>query len=152
MIRLRYGRNDDSVIYKLVQEQLVPLSRTVAPHDPSVRKSVQERLRRGRTWIAATKKRSGAFGFINVWLHNRMLYIDMLAVDPSRRRQGWGSKLLEQAERYARDAGIRQAYLYVDSINLGGIRFYQRHHYAVAEYVPSLSCYRLVKNLLPEKR
>lgn len=147
MIRLRYGRNDDPVIYKLVREQLVPLSRTVAPQDPTVRKSVRERLRRGRTWIAATRRRSGAFGFINVWLHNGMLYIDMLAVDPSRRGQGWGSKLLEHAERYAREAGISQAYLYVDSINDSGIRFYQRHQYAIAEYVPAVSCYRLVKTL-----
>jgi GNAT superfamily N-acetyltransferase len=59
------------------------------------------------------------------WLHVKFLW-----VDEDCRRQGWGSGLLEAAERYARDRGCTDVHL--DSFTFqAGPRFYEPRGYQV---------------------
>ena len=64
------------------------------------------------------------------WLH-----IDFLWVDEECRRQGWGARLLEAAERRARERGCTHAHLDTFSFQAGP-RFYERFGYQVFGILP----------------
>jgi GNAT superfamily N-acetyltransferase len=57
------------------------------------------------------------------------LYVEMLFVPERLRRQGMAGKLLQRAEREARDRGCIGAY--IDTINPDACRAYQRQGYDV---------------------
>lgn len=59
----------------------------------------------------------------------RWLFVEMLWVDESLRGQGWGSRLLAQAEALARERNCIGAYL--DTYSFQAPAFYLRHGYAV---------------------
>jgi GNAT superfamily N-acetyltransferase len=58
------------------------------------------------------------------WLH-----IDILWLDDSLRRQGYGSKLLALAEDEGRRRGCKNAHL--DTMSFQALGFYQKHGYTV---------------------
>lgn len=57
-------------------------------------------------------------------------YIHVLAVHPNHGRRGIGSRLLAEAEEYARHAGVRALRLYVWEGNSPAIRAYEKAGYA----------------------
>ena len=57
------------------------------------------------------------------------LYVDTLWVEEALRGQGWGSKLLRQAEAEARQAGCTRALL--DTFDFQARPFYERQGYSV---------------------
>ena len=70
--------------------------------------------------------RGGVLGDIWAqWLHVKFLW-----VDEDCRRAGWGSQLLEAAERYARERGCTDAHLDTFSFQAGP-RFYEPRGYRV---------------------
>lgn len=57
-------------------------------------------------------------------------YVNVLAVVPTHRDRGLGSKLLELAERTAVEAGHKEMSIIVSDANTGARRLYQRKGYA----------------------
>ncbi|MEA2696949.1 MAG: hypothetical protein QOI66_1220 [Myxococcales bacterium] len=53
-------------------------------------------------------------------------WVNYLAVDPSRRRQGWARALMVEAERRLRDLGCAKINLQIRRDNLEAIAFYER--------------------------
>jgi GNAT superfamily N-acetyltransferase len=78
------------------------------------------------------------------WLH-----VEELWVDDSLRGQGWGTKLLAQAEAEARHAGCTRALL--DTFEFQALPFYERRGYAVFgvldDFPPGYRRYYLKKDL-----
>jgi len=64
------------------------------------------------------------------WLH-----VDFLWVDEDCRHQGWGARLLEQAEARARERGCTHAYLDTFSFQAGP-RYYERFGYQIFGTLP----------------
>jgi ribosomal protein S18 acetylase RimI-like enzyme len=63
--------------------------------------------------------------------HNSILYLTEVAVNPSFRRQGIGSKLLQAIDELATRRGIETLYLHVDVKNVGALRLYEKAGYRV---------------------
>jgi GNAT superfamily N-acetyltransferase len=92
--------------------------------------------------------RGGVLGDIWAgWLHIKFLW-----VDEDCRRAGWGSRLLEAAERYARERGCTDAHLDTFSFQAGP-RFYEPRGYRVFGVLPDYphgqAHYFLHKRLAP---
>jgi ribosomal protein S18 acetylase RimI-like enzyme len=62
-------------------------------------------------------------------LTNSILYITEVAVNPSARRRGIGTKLLSAIDVYARKKGIESLYLHVDVKNNGALNMYHKAGY-----------------------
>ncbi len=72
-------------------------------------------------------------------LENKALeswYVNVLACYPEYRGQGLGSRLLDVAERLARDESLRRMSVIVASNNTGARRLYERHGYREAATLP----------------
>jgi GNAT superfamily N-acetyltransferase len=67
-------------------------------------------------------------------LHWEWLHVSVLAVAPALRGQGWGRRLLEEAERLAWEAGCRHAWL--DTFSFQARPFYERLGYRVFGALP----------------
>lgn len=63
-------------------------------------------------------------------------HISGIAVQPERRRRGWGARLLEAAEETFRREGFRRVTLEVRSSNEPAIRFYEARGYRRGHRVP----------------
>jgi ribosomal protein S18 acetylase RimI-like enzyme len=81
-----------------------------------------------------------AAGFVYVQFHewNRLAQIQGLAVDPSRQRQGIGTALVKNAERFAREKSARGVYVDTPTANRRGRDFYEaigfRYGYEMRRY------------------
>ena len=64
------------------------------------------------------------------------MYVDILWVDKSHRREGIGSKLLAEAEREARDRGCHHVHL--DTMSWQAPGFYKKHGYEVIGILPDI--------------
>lgn len=67
--------------------------------------------------------------------HETYLYVGRFGVVPEWRSAGVGSRLLEAAERRAREAGYQHARLNVRITLTGLLAYYQRHGYEPVEYL-----------------
>lgn len=56
----------------------------------------------------------------------KMISIDDIGVDQSRRNQGIGQKMMEDLKEFAREEGCAAVNLYVDAPNENAIAFYQK--------------------------
>lgn len=146
MIRLRNPKRDDTVIWRLIREELLPYTRQIMPEVQVNRKEIVARLDRNATFVARGGRRRKV-GFVTVLRHGEKLFIDMLAVDRASQGQGWGTALMRAAERYGSRRGCRTAALYVDRANRNALRFYAKLGYGVRSFWPSLQCYTLEKSL-----
>jgi GNAT superfamily N-acetyltransferase len=66
----------------------------------------------------------------------RVALLEDMVVHPSRRGEGIGDRLLEEAIRRAREAGCKRITLLTDSINQSAMRFYGRAGFARSAMVP----------------
>lgn len=64
-------------------------------------------------------------------------YLGILAVAPEARDRGVGTRLLEEVQRRAREAGCDSVCLHAEIGNVGARRFYARHGYAVTHERPT---------------
>jgi ribosomal protein S18 acetylase RimI-like enzyme len=74
--------------------------------------------------------RAGAHG----WVWATWFYLETLWVDPDLRGQGWGHRLLQDAEAEAERLGATRALL--ETHDFQARPFYERHGYGVAAEVP----------------
>ncbi|MFC6652814.1 GNAT family N-acetyltransferase [Paenibacillus rhizoplanae] len=144
MIRYRRPRQDDTIIYDLIEKQLVPLSHLPQTIINQVRKDLPRRLGQGVTLVACPDYESDPLGFVHFMLHGDLLYIDMLAIAPSARRKRYGNMLMDRAERFALSRACHRAKVSVDTGNTAGLAFYELG-YSVARYQPQNYCYELEK-------
>lgn len=147
MIRKRIASLDDSVIHRLVVDQLVPFSKSANAGASATVAEIRKRLGKCATLVAAKGNRH-PFGFISLICKSRVLYIDMLAVAPKDQSRGWGQKLMGAGEAYGKAKGCRTAQLFVDDSNPRAYHFYLRRGYEVEQYYPELGCYLMSKSIL----
>jgi GNAT superfamily N-acetyltransferase len=97
-------------------------------------------------------------GSVYVAVHGETGYFGMLSIDPSRQRQGLGSRLIAAAEDHCRRAGCREMELEVVNLRTELPPFYRRFGYVESETRPfpdhdraKLPCHFIVmtKSLLP---
>ncbi|GAB6988336.1 GNAT family N-acetyltransferase [Paenibacillus pini] len=146
MIRYRRPKQDDTVIRKLIETQLVPLSHLGNDQLDHIRQEMPQRLRSGVTLVASKNYEEDPIGFVHCMLHGDLLYIDMLAVAPEAQRKKWGNMLMFQAERFAASRGCKRSKVMVDSGNNKGLSFYQKLGYANLRYHALNQCYELEKH------
>jgi ribosomal protein S18 acetylase RimI-like enzyme len=150
-IRPYHPRRDTAAILRLIRRELAPLSRKPIGREALTDRALAERIRRGRTLVAAG--RSGRVtGFIHILIIQQphapaRLLIDLLAVDPESRGRGIGSALLREAEIHGRSRRCQAAVLYVDEGNDRALRFYHRAGYRTVRFWPAFRCWELFKTL-----
>ncbi|MGG4221242.1 GNAT family N-acetyltransferase [Paenibacillus jamilae] len=146
MIRKRCAQ-DDKMIFRLIEQELVPLSHLSAQEMDQIRKELPRRLNRGITFVACRPDNAQVVGFIHVMLHGELLYIDLIAISSAHQGKRYGKKLLEYAEQYGRLRHCKRAKVMVDEDNVRGIHFYLRHRYHMLRYVALSRCHELEKSL-----
>lgn len=139
-------RGDLSAIVQIVQRELIPLSPHPHPRGRKLRQEIKTRLQQGSTLVAETDGRTAAF--LHLIIQQRVLFVDLLAVDRAYQGAGLGARLMKRAERQALEQNCAAARLYVDEENEGGRRFYERLGYGIVAYHASLQCYEMAKRLL----
>jgi ribosomal protein S18 acetylase RimI-like enzyme len=78
------------------------------------------------TWLALDRGRPVGVAATEYQNWNRRVVIWHLYVNPDQRRRGIGRRLLETALAAAHEAGARTAWLETSSLNLPGVRAYER--------------------------
>jgi ribosomal protein S18 acetylase RimI-like enzyme len=146
MIRKRQPARDDRHIRMIVYRELIPQTRKSFPEFRVNKSMIQKRLKQGVTFVAAHRGRS-PIGFVTVVKKGNVLLVDMLAVRRSFHGKGWGSILLEHAERYGIKEGCTTIMLCVDQYNDNAQLFYARKGYKQLRYVDETRCYLLAKML-----
>ena len=66
----------------------------------------------------------------------RVALLEDMIIDPARRGDGLGGKLLDAAIELARDEGCLRITLLTDRANDAAIRFYQRRGFGISEMLP----------------
>ncbi|AHV96256.1 GNAT family N-acetyltransferase [Paenibacillus sabinae] len=145
MIRYRRPKQDDAIIHRLIETELVPLSHLPAKMLNQVKKELPDRLGRGVTLVASHDYDSDPLGFVHFMLHGDLLYIDMLAIDSSSKRKRWGNMLMDRAERFALSRGCLRSRVAVDIGNAAGLAFYEKLGYSVVGYSSQGMCYEMEK-------
>lgn len=146
MIRLRIPKIDDRKIVKLIKEELVPISRKTFPNLKFEPKQMYYRLKKGVTFVVTTNKWK-IKGFIHIFISQKTLWIDMMALKSDFRGKGWGRALMEKSEHWGRKSGCNRVNLYVDKPNSNAQRFYRYLGFQSIHYDPNLNCYLYSKSL-----
>ncbi|MBP2000493.1 ribosomal protein S18 acetylase RimI-like enzyme [Paenibacillus shirakamiensis] len=147
MIRYRRPRQDDPVIYRLIEQELVPHSHLSKGSLDAVIRELPKRLTRGVTLIGSPNYEADAVAFVHFMIHGDLLYIDMMAVAPAEQRKRYGKTLLSQAESFATSRGCNRAKVMVDKDNKRAKVFYKKLGYKTTRYVPISLCYEMEKTL-----
>ncbi len=146
MIRLRIPSKDNLHLYRIIIRRLLPKARIAQPKLSLSKKEIYLRLKKSKVYVVF---RAGKppFGFISLRIKQKVLFVDLLAVDASDVNRGWGSRLMETGERYGKRMGCQTARIFVDQANEHALTFYKHKGYAIEEYIPLVKCYLLQKTL-----
>lgn len=147
MIRYRRPKQDDPVIFRLIETELVPHSHLSKGNLDAVKKDLPKRLTRGVTLVASPYYEADPLAFVHFMIHGELLYVDMMAVAPAQQRKRYGKTLLAQAEAFAASRGCSRAKVMVDAGNERAKIFYQKSGYETARFIPLSLCYEMVKPL-----
>lgn len=88
---------------------------------------VRALLEKGRFFLA--EDRETLVGCVYVEIRRERGYFGLLSVDPTRQNGGLGSRLMELAENYCRDAGCRFMDLTMVNLRTPLSDYYKRHGY-----------------------
>ncbi|KEQ23123.1 GNAT family N-acetyltransferase [Paenibacillus tyrfis] len=147
MLRKRIPRQDDGIIYGLVEKLLLPFARQTVPDLRIGRTDIIKRLKSCDTYVDTAAGRLPV-GFIALRVdRDKRLSVDMLAVNPKFQGRGIGTHLMRQAERTAGERGCREVVLWVDDANTQAQTFYVRKGYDTVHYDARLRCYMMMKRL-----
>jgi GNAT superfamily N-acetyltransferase len=92
--------------------------------------------------ILVLREGDGIIGMVNLLftistaLGGRVAVLEDMVVDDACRGTGAGSRLLDGAVRFAREAGCRRITLLTDRTNLRAQRFYGRHGFVISDMLP----------------
>lgn len=73
---------------------------------------------------------------VSTALGDKVIILEDLIIDSRYRKQGLGSKLLNEATTYARRAGFKRMTLLTDGINKEAQQFYEKHGFQLSSMVP----------------
>ena len=92
--------------------------------------------------ILALREDGNIVGMVNLMFTvstacgGRVALLEDMIIDPARRGDGLGGKLLDAAIELARDEGCLRITLLTDRANDAAIRFYQRRGFGISEMLP----------------
>ncbi|WP_138494129.1 GNAT family N-acetyltransferase [Paenibacillus pinistramenti] len=147
MIRYRRPKQDDPVIYKLIEKELVPQSHLPAAELEKIRKELPARMKRGVTLVASATYDSDPIAFIHFMIHGELLFIDMIAVAGNQQHKRYGKTLMAKAEQFGASRGCLRSKVMVDAGNSHAHQFYTRLGYQTLRFVPQSQCYEMEKPL-----
>ena len=107
---------------------------------------ILEQPNRGRIFVL--RNESHIIGMVNLLITistaegGFVLILEDLVVRADHRGQGYGSRLLEYAESYAREKGFLRVTLLTDKPNLRNQEFYRRHGYQESDMIPMRKYFR----------
>jgi GNAT superfamily N-acetyltransferase len=84
-------------------------------------------LREHEVWVLAGP--TGLAGVLELQPREDLLWVENVAIDPARQRQGLGRRLLRFAEDEARRRGLRATGLLTNERYVDNIAMYERHGY-----------------------
>ncbi|GGA38045.1 GNAT family N-acetyltransferase [Paenibacillus physcomitrellae] len=148
MIRYRRPKQDDPVIYALIEKELVPHSHLSDKEIENIRRDLPARLKNGVTLVAASNYESDPHAFIHFMIHGELLYIDMIAVDQKYQHKRYGKSLMAKAENFAVSRGCSRSKVMVDAGNTHAHLFYSKLGYHTLRFVAQTQCYEMEKSLL----
>lgn len=87
-------------------------------------------------FLVARQGDDEVIGFLDAWPQpwQNLLWISNLVIDQNYRRQGFGSRLLKSARRWARERELAQLMLEVQTKNHPAISFAQKHGFQFCGY------------------
>lgn len=145
-LSIRVNETADEELRRQIQEVIKEFNNQISPAHKEVRKTGKQALD-----IALYDKDGRLVGGLMADTYWNWLDIDNLWLHEDYRKQGLGSKLLETAEKEARQRGCHRAVLSTFSFQARG--FYEKQGYRVTgslnDYPPGESFYWLVKELQP---
>jgi ribosomal protein S18 acetylase RimI-like enzyme len=147
LIRKRIPRQDDKTIKELVATLLLPYARKNQPNLRMGMAEIRDRLRHCKTSVIVSGGRKPS-GFISLRPVKDTMYIDMLAVDAKVQGKGFGTRLIEHAEREAVLGGYSELFLWVDEANYKAQWFYSVKRYEPILYEKTIRCYLLKKQIM----
>jgi GNAT superfamily N-acetyltransferase len=138
---IRPFNEEDRAFYRRIAPRLIP-SETASPRDPAAMEAFFRRLA-----VGAVEQPTGAGTFVAVDDHGTPLgliallpdrdyftghgraYVEALVVAPEAEGKGVGATLMQFAEQWARERGMREVVLDVFAGNEHARRFYERAGY-----------------------
>ncbi len=87
-------------------------------------------------WINIAVHNDVIIAFLSIEVHHEdkeYIYLDDLSVTEQFRNNGIGSKLISNAEEYAKDININTIYFHVDKTNTSAFQLYERLGYKIHE-------------------
>ena len=87
-------------------------------------------------WINIAFHNDVIIAFLSIEVHHEdkeYIYLDDLSVTEQFRNNGIGSKLISNAEEYAKDININTIYFHVDKTNTSAFQLYERLGYKIHE-------------------
>ncbi|ANS73613.1 GCN5 family acetyltransferase [Paenibacillus yonginensis] len=148
MIRYRRPKQDDPVIYGLIEKELVPHSHLSSKEIDKIRRDLPGRMKHGVTLVAASNYDSDPLAFIHFMIHGELLYIDMIAVDRNHQHKRYGKSLMAKAENFAASRGCSRSKVLVDAGNTHAHLFYSKLGYRTVRFVAQTQCYEMEKSLV----
>lgn len=152
MIRYRRPKQDDPVIYKLIERELVPKSHLPQDELDRIKRELPARMRNGVTLVSAPDYDADPMAFIHFMIHGDLLFIDMIAVDRNQQHKRIGKSLMAQAENFAASRGCVRAKVMVDAGNSYAHIFYNNLGYQTARFIPQTQVYELEKPLFSRQK
>ena len=147
MIRYRRPKQDDPVIYKIIEKELVPHSNLPKAELEKIRKDLPSRMKQGVTLVAAPDYDASPVGFIHFMIHGDLLYIDMIAINRNHQHKRYGKSLMAYAENFAGSRGCTRSKVMVDGGNTRAHQFYNRLGYQTLRYIEQTQCFELEKKM-----
>jgi GNAT superfamily N-acetyltransferase len=149
LIRKRISSIDDKKIFFLIEKELFPYTRRLFPSAQFNNLDEYGRLERGVTYVIARGYRSPVgFVLLNTQsIKDKIIWIEMLAVDRKYQGKGLGSALVAKAEQYGKKKGCIESRLVVDRDNSDAQQFYLKKGYSRVEYIPNTKSYIYSKRL-----
>lgn len=147
MIR-RKSEMDNKYLHSLIRTELYPFTQKTFPHVKYNEAEMDNRLKRGNTYVYSKTKNSPPEGFINILIKGKVHYVDLLAVKKSARKKGIGSKLMDWSLSMAKKSQCVKSHLYVDLTNSNAQQFYSKRGYYIEKFEPSINCYLMSKKVV----
>ena len=99
-------------------------------------------------WIAVATTDNEIIAFLSIEVHHEdkeYIYLDDLSVTKHHRNKGVGTKLIKDAEDYAKEINISTICFHVEKTNTNAFRLYQRLGYEI--YQDQETRYLMIKHL-----